>query len=417
MAILEHDVFMSDTLRRVPLTELQNRLLHFRQAMDEMDPAWQMAVITDKLDMYYFAGTMQDGALMIRPRDMILWVRRSLARARNESLLPETMLRRMHSFRQPAEYYGNEKPQAGVYLDKKHASLEWLAFFTRYFPLKEEKDLGPVLAGLRSVKSPYELDLMARAGRIHEQVLGEEAAPLFHDGISEAELAVQLYLKMLLRGSHGVARTNRPMGEDVIGLASFGKSALVRTAFDGPGGTGGTCVAVQSIGSAFRLLQPGRLVYLDIACGVDGYNTDKTVVYYYGDLEKDPEKKRILDAYAYCLELEKATAALLKPGAVFGAVYDTIMSGFRPEYEEYFMNGGRFLGHSIGLVMDETPVIAHGVREIVKENMTIAVEPKIGLPGIGMVGTENTYQITKEGARCLTGGPQKLMVVPARARV
>ena len=49
-----------------------------------------------------------------------------------------------------------------------------------------------------------------------------------------------------------------------MGLASFGKSGLVKTAFDGPGGTGGTCVAVQSIGSAFRKLQAGRLVYLDI---------------------------------------------------------------------------------------------------------------------------------------------------------
>ena len=63
-----------------------------------------------------------------------------------------------------------------------------------------------------------------------------------------------------------------------MGLASFGKSGLVKTAFDGPGGTGGTCVAVQSIGSAFRKLQAGRLVYLDIPCGVDGFHTvDQTV--------------------------------------------------------------------------------------------------------------------------------------------
>ena len=77
------------------------------------------------------------------------------------------------------------------------------------------------------------------------------------------------------------------------------------------------------------------------------------------------------------------------------------------------MNGGQFLGHSIGLVMDETPVIAHGVKDVVRENMTLAVEPKIALPGIGMVGTENTYRITAEGAVSLTGEPQPLKVVPA----
>ena len=89
MAILEHDAFMSDELRRVPLKELTNRLDSFRRVMTERDPAWKMAVITDKIDMYYFAGTMQDGAFIIRPEDAILWVRRSLARAKNESLLPE----------------------------------------------------------------------------------------------------------------------------------------------------------------------------------------------------------------------------------------------------------------------------------------------------------------------------------------
>lgn len=410
MAILEHDAFMSDELRRVPLKELTNRLDSFRRVMTERDPAWKMAVITDKIDMYYFAGTMQDGAFIIRPEDAILWVRRSLARAKNESLLPESMLRRMHSFRQPAEFYGKDIPSV-IYLDNKHTSLEWLGFFQKYFPMKQQRDLTPVLAQLRSIKSDYELELLTRAGRIHEQVLIHDVAPFLHEGISEAELAVRLYLKMLLLGSHGVARTNRPTGEDVIGLASFGKSALVRTAFDGPGGTGGTCVAVQSIGSAFRLLKRGRLVYLDISCGVDGYNTDKTVVYYYGDLNRDPDREKILKAYAYCLALEKETVSLLKPGAVFGDVYDTVMAHFDPAYEPYFMNGGRFLGHSIGLVMDETPVITHGVKDMVKENMALAVEPKIGLPGIGMVGTENTYFIGKDGPICLTGGPVPLAVI------
>lgn len=68
MAILEHDAFMSDELRRVPLKELTSRLDSFRRVMTARDPAWKMAVITDKIDMYYFTGTMQDGAFIIRPK-------------------------------------------------------------------------------------------------------------------------------------------------------------------------------------------------------------------------------------------------------------------------------------------------------------------------------------------------------------
>lgn len=410
MAFLEHEILVSEDLRRVPKEELQNRLARLRSALTAQDPDWEMAAISDKLDMYYFTGTMQEGAFLVRPQDAVLWVRRSLERAKNESLLDPEQIRPMHSYRQAAAYYGNNLPKT-VYLDEKHTSLEWLRYFTKYFPLQARKNLDPVLAALRSVKSSYELNLMTESGKIHGQVLQNEAAPLLKEGISEAELAVELYLKMVLRGSQGIARTNRPLGEDAIGLASFGKSALVRTAFDGPGGTAGTCVAVQSIGSAFRKLKPGRLVYLDIPCGFDGYNTDKTVVYYYGNLDADPAREEILRAYNYCLDLEQKTIALLKPGAVLGEIYDTIMADFDARYTGMFMNGGRFLGHSIGMCMDETPVIAGGVKDRVQENMTFAVEPKIALPGLGMVGTENTYRIGPDGAVCLTGGPQPLQVI------
>ena len=158
MTILEHDSFVSDDLRRVPREELENRLGRLREALTRQDPDWQMAVITDKLDMYYFTGTMQEGAFLVRPQDAILWVRRSLARALNESLLPEGWIQRMHSYRQPAEYYGDALPQT-VYLDEKHTSLEWLRFFRKYFPFADRKNLDPVLSGLRSVKSEYELEL------------------------------------------------------------------------------------------------------------------------------------------------------------------------------------------------------------------------------------------------------------------
>ena len=67
------------------------------------------------------------------------------------------------------------------------------------------------------------------------------------------------------------------------------------------------------------------------------------------------------------------------------------------------MNGGKFLGHSIGLVMDEAPALAKGFKEVLEPGMTFAVEPKIALPGLGMVGTENTYVITEKGVRSLTG--------------
>ena len=51
MTILEHDILISEDLRRVPREELENRLERLRETLTQQDPGWQMAVITDKLDM------------------------------------------------------------------------------------------------------------------------------------------------------------------------------------------------------------------------------------------------------------------------------------------------------------------------------------------------------------------------------
>ena len=68
------------------------------------------------------------------------------------------------------------------------------------------------------------------------------------------------------------------------------------------------------------------------------------------------------------------------------------------------MNACKFLGHSIGLTMDETPVLAKGFTAPLEAGMTLAVEPKIALEGIGLIGCENTYEIVSQGpARSLTG--------------
>lgn len=400
---------MADELRRVPRAELDARLLAFRRAMTAQDPNWSVALINHKINLYYMTGTMQDGVLVIRPDSAIFWVRRSFDRGRNESLFAD--IRPMKSFRTLAEFY-TDFPQT-VYAETKTATLDWLSMLKKYLPVQEVKSINPVMNDLRAVKSSYELTCMRHAGEIHAEVL-EKLAPTFvKEGISETELALAVYEEMLRRGSHGIARFNNPLGEDVIGLCSFGKSGLVATAFDGPGGTGGTCIAMQSIGSSERRLVKNRLVYLDIPCGIEGYHSDKSIVLYYGSLAQDPNAAIIQEAYAYCCELEQKIAARLIPGAILEEIYAEIIEQLDPKYAQGFMNGGKFLGHSIGLTMDEPPVIARSFKQPICENMTFAIEPKIALPEIGMVGTENTYVVTADGGVSLSGKPHTLIEIKA----
>ena len=407
MAVLEQETVLTEALRPVPASELEARLERFRRAMDAAHPGWEMAAVNHKVAMYYFTGTIQEGVLLIRPQDAVFWVRRSFERACNESHFSD--IRPMHSFREAAAFYGSA-PKV-MYVETKKATLDWERMLHKYFAFEELGSFDSVLQDLRMVKSEYELKQMELSGAIHETVLDIVAPKLIHGGISEAQLAIALYSEMVQRGSHGTARFNQALGEEAVGIASFGKSGLVRTGFDGPGGTDGTCIAVQSIGNAFRKLQPGRLVYLDIPCGFDGYHTDKTVVYYYGDLAKDEQSKQLMEAQQRCLELEQEVVRLMVPGEPIENLYLRTMDKFDNIYGDAFMNGGKFLGHSIGLVMDEAPAIAKGFKQPLQPGMTFAVEPKIALPGLGMVGTENTYVVTENGARSLTGSSHLLREV------
>lgn len=407
MAVLEQETVLTEALRPVPASELEARLERFRRVMDAAHPGWEMAAVNHKVAMYYFTGTIQEGVLLIRPQDAVFWVRRSFERACNESHFSD--IRPMHSFREAAAFYGSA-PKV-MYVETKKATLDWERMLHKYFAFEELGSFDSVLQDLRMVKSEYELKQMEQSGAIHETVLDIVAPKLIHGGISEAQLAIAIYSEMVQRGSHGTARFNQALGEEAVGIASFGKSGLVRTGFDGPGGTDGTCIAVQSIGNAFRKLQPGRLVYLDIPCGFDGYHTDKTVVYYYGDLAKDEQSKHLMEAQQRCLELEQEVVRLMVPGEPIENLYLRTMDKFDNIYGDAFMNGGKFLGHSIGLVMDEAPAIAKGFKQPLQPGMTFAVEPKIALPGLGMVGTENTYVVTENGARSLTGSSHLLREV------
>ena len=189
MAVLEQTAVLTDAIRPVPASELEARLEKFRRLMDEMHPGWEMAAVNHKIAMYYFTGTMQEGVLLIRPQDAIFWVRRNYERAVNESHFGD--IRPMHSFREAAAYYGSA-PRI-MYVETKKATLDWERMLHKYFAFEEIGSFDAVLQELRLRKSAYELQQMERSGAIHETVLDVVAPKLIHAGISEAQLAIELY--------------------------------------------------------------------------------------------------------------------------------------------------------------------------------------------------------------------------------
>jgi Xaa-Pro aminopeptidase len=394
---------------QIPYTEIQNRMSKFRQTMDIQNPSWEIAIIVSKVNLYYFTGTMQDGMLLIPSNEeAVFWVRRSYERAVEESLFPT--IKAMDSFKDAASIL-KTLPDT-VYLETEIMPLAMYQRLQKYFPFKNVKPLDAQVGWVRARKSTFELSVMEQCGKIHTKVLEEIVPTLLKEHISEAEFAVEIYSAMVREGHQGQVRFGMFDTEMVLGHIAFGESSIYPTAFNGPGGNYGVGPAVPSLGSRKRKLTRGDLVFVDIGCGLYGYHTDKTLTYVYG--KALPEEAQ--QAHKQCVSIQNEIAAMLKPGAIPSQIYQTIIGGLNADFMENFMGFGsrqvKFLGHGIGLTIDEVPVIAKGFDDPLEEGMVFALEPKKGIPGIGMVGIENTFIVTPNGGKCITGTHPGLLFVP-----
>nr|WP_319537581.1 Xaa-Pro peptidase family protein [uncultured Methanospirillum sp.] len=392
---------------KVPLTELTDRLTRFRARMDISCPDWEIAVIVGKIPLYYFTGTMQDGILLIlQGSDAVFWVRQSYERALDESLFPD--IRKMRSYRDIAAGMG-QLPST-VYLETGIMTLAQLNRIQKYLPFTDIRSVDDQVSAVRAVKSPYELALMEQAGEIHREVLEDCVPEMLREGIDEASLTCELFSLMVEKGHQGIIRFGM-FNEMLLGQIGFGTNSIYPTCINSPGGIYGLHPSTPLMGSRDRRLTSGDLVNIDIGCGVKGYQTDKTMTYMFGG----PIPEDAITVHMKCVEIQDEVVTRLVPGAVPSEIYRDVIHELDSSFLENFMGFGKhrvnFLGHGIGLWIDELPVIAEGFDEPLQEGMVLALEPKKGVPDVGLVGIENTFMVTPGGGRSITGTSKGLIEV------
>lgn len=393
---------------QIPATELKRRMDRFRRIMNTQNPEWEMAVVFSKINLLYFTGSMPEGMLIIeKDSGASLWVRRSYERTIEESAFAN--IEPMGSYRDAAESFKNLPRE--IYLETEFVPLAMFKRFQKHFPFESYQSVDFQISMTRAVKSPLEISFMEQAGANHQRVLEERVPKLLREGMTEADLAGELYQVMVEEGHHGTARFSKFDAEIVVAQLGFGESSLFPTNFDGPGGNRGLNAAVPSLGSRDRKLKNGDLVFVDMGMGVNGYHSDKTMTYMFGK----PLSKEVQEIHKQCVDIQNQVSDMLKPGNIPENIYETVMEGLSPEFQKNFMGYGnrqvKFLGHGIGLTVDELPVLAQKFTDPLEENMVFAVEPKKGIEGIGMVGIENTFVVTPNGGRCITGDSPGLIFV------
>jgi Xaa-Pro aminopeptidase len=222
----------------------------------------------------------------------------------------------------------------------------------------------------------------------------------------------ELSAEMYRLGYQGISRFHQTVAEMALGQIGFGTNSLCPSLFDGPGGAKGDSPAAPLSADRNRRLKKGDLVFVDIGFGIEGYHSDKTQVYFFG---ADPPE-RFREAHRFCLDLQKRLAEKLAPGAIPSKLYQDVMESLSGDEQDCFMGVDnrhrvKFLGHGIGLNIDELPVIAKGFDDPLEESMVIALEPKKGVHGIGLAGVEDTYIVTSDGGLCVTGGGREALRV------
>jgi Xaa-Pro dipeptidase len=258
----------------------------------------------------------------------------------------------------------------------------------------------------RARKSTWELEIIREAGSRHARCLTERLPLLLREGMSELEICHEISKLFYSEGYQGILRMENYGEEAFLGHISVGDSANYPGVFNGPVGLRGVHPAAPHMGSAEVRWMAGQPLTIDNGFTLAGYMTDKTQIYWLEERKNIPVNA--LEAHKFCVGLQEQIAELLEPGTPPAAIWSHCLAAVRDSgWSDGFMGlGGNkvfFAGHGIGLAIDEYPVLAEGFDLPLEEGMTLAVEPKIGIPGFGMVGVGNTFEVTARGGKSLTG--------------
>ncbi len=399
----------------VSLDELKIRWERCRNLLKEQQPQAGGIIMFSRLNIYYFTGTFGNGVLWLPLEgEPILLCRRGCERAELES--PVANIHSFYTYRDIEALLKNAGSPLPRTVAAEMNGLSWALgnSFAKYLSGHEFVAGDKVISLTRSKKTAWELEKMRAAGKKHEQCLIELLPPLLEKGMTELAIAHAISDLFFSAGHHGIIRMENYGEEAYLGHISIGDSGNYPNVFNGALGLRGAHPAVPHMGSHAISWQPGMPLSIDNAFTLEGYQTDKTQVYWLGHKNAIPDP--VQSAHACCIEIHDWVAENLKPGVLPGELWaHSLEHAAKKGWTEGFMGLDRnkvgFVGHGIGLAIDEYPALANGFDLPLEEGMVLAVEPKIGIRGIGMVGLENTFEVTRSGGSCLTGNSCDIICV------
>ncbi|HNT43290.1 MAG TPA: Xaa-Pro peptidase family protein [Syntrophorhabdaceae bacterium] len=388
----------------VPKEDLIGRIDRLRQLM--ADSGFDLALLLQNVDRFYFTGTMQKGVVAVPlDQDPLVFVEKGTDRAAMETPLNLTPVK---NDREIGDILRGRRLLAGkVGLELDVLPVAVFERMKRVFDFERCGDVSEQVREVRAVKSRFELDQIVMSGRMLTSVFS-----LARDEVREGrtELGIEAALTAAGRemGHQGFLRM-RGMNQEMMTMTvQAGFTGAIPTLLDAPiTGTGVTPAVPQ--GSSFKKVERGVPVTIDYGGGYNGYITDETRSFVVGDLA-EPFRK----PYETARSIIEDVLSFAGPGTDCRDIFHRAEGMARKAgLSDLFMGHGEgkvaFIGHGLGLEINELPVLTPRHERILKEGMVFAFEPKFVLPDLGAVGMEIDLIVGSERLERVTTGPFDLV--------
>ncbi|KUO78365.1 MAG: hypothetical protein APF81_02925 [Desulfosporosinus sp. BRH_c37] len=374
-------------MNRPPEGELQKRLAGLQGAMANKGLAG--ALIFQNADLYYYTGMIGQACFFVPVEGTPIF----LSRQRGE--LPTSPLWRVHKYNSWSELrhvimeFSNPlSGKLGLEFDVIPTAM--YLKIQEVFQGQDLVDISLLIRQQRAVKSAWEIAILRETAK-KDKLIWDKVPEMLMEAKTDLELGALFEAEARRLGHIGILRIRSFNMEMSLTCTLADEKGAFPSLFESPlTGVGHT--AAFPFGASGVKLEGQKPILIDFGGCYEGYITDTTRMCAIGQLPQN-----VLVAFDLALEIQADIVRLAKPGISCGELYEVAKDMAKEAgWDNNFMGaagGVPFLGHGIGLEVDELPVLARGSEVVLEEGMVIALEPKFVVPGIGAVGIENCFVV------------------------
>lgn len=366
---------------------------HMQQAMQKINAGG--CLLTVDVNLYYTTGRIYSGYFYL-PAEGAPWF--FVKRPNGLTGDHVEYIRKPEQMAELFASHGLEMPEK-LLLEADELTYNDYIRLQKIFNPKEIGNATAMMRELRRIKTPYEIEMFRISAERHAKTYAE-IPECFRPGMTDLEFQYEIEKRMRKNGSIGLFRAFGANMDIFMGSILAGENAEVPSPFDfalGGGGIDASC----PLGANGTTLKEGTAVMVDMAGNYTAYMTDMTRVFSVGRLPELAYR-----AHQTALLIESEIENIARPGTPCAELYEIAAKITENQgLGAYFMGTkqqAKFVGHGIGIQINELPVLTPRSKDRLEPNMVFALEPKYVIPGVGAVGIENSFLVTETGLEKIT---------------